>query len=63
MCIFNRRRCFIDHVSDTCVIKAVDVNSKESNEALNAIKKTGPQRKYHLPGEIVPEAAEEIDSL
>lgn len=64
MCIFNRRRCFIDHVSDTCVIKFVDVNSKEANDALNAIRKNqGPQRRYRLPGEISDSASEEIDSL
>lgn len=64
MCVFNRRRCFIDHISDTCVIKFVDVNSKEANESLNAInKQKGPQRKYRLPGEILPGASEEIDSL
>jgi hypothetical protein len=63
MCIFNRRRCFIDHVSDTCVIKYVDVNSKEANDALNAVKSHPSQRKYHLPGEIVAGASEEIDSL
>jgi hypothetical protein len=63
MCVFNRKRCFIDHVSDTCVIKYVDVNSKEVNDALNAVRKQGPQRKYALPGEILPEAADEIDSL
>jgi hypothetical protein len=64
MCIFNRRRCFIDHVSDTCVIKFVDVNSKEVNDAINAARRDqGPRRKYQLPGEIVAGANDEIESL
>ena len=64
MCIFNRKRCFIDHVSDTCVIKYVDVNSKESNDALNAARRDrGPQRKYRLPGEVIVGGNDEIDSL
>lgn len=63
MCVFNRRRCFIDHISDTCVIKFVDVNSKEANDALNHVRSQTSQRRYHLPGEISSSASEEIDSL
>jgi hypothetical protein len=64
MCVFNRKRCIIDHASDTCVIKFVDVNSKEANDSINALNRDkGPQRKYRLPGEITTEINDEIDSL
>jgi hypothetical protein len=62
MCICNGRRCFIDHISDTVVVKLVDTNGKDSNASKNV--KTGRQRRnYGLPGEIMTGAESEIDSL
>jgi hypothetical protein len=62
MFINTKRRCFIDHISDTCVIKLVDVNSDEANAALNA-KKIKSKRNYGLPGEVTTGMSDEIDSL
>jgi hypothetical protein len=62
MCINNKRRCFIDHISDTVVIKLVDISSDKSNTSANA--KIGKRkRNYGLPGEIIAGAENEIDSL
>ncbi|MDR0675065.1 MAG: RDD family protein [Mycoplasmataceae bacterium] len=62
MCINNKRRCFIDHISDTVVIKLVDISSNESNSSSNT-KIGGRRRNYGLPGEIIGSAESEIDSL
>jgi hypothetical protein len=62
MCIYNKRRCFIDHISDTVVIKLVDIASNDSNISAN-VKSTKRRRNYGLPGEIVAGAENEIDSL
>jgi hypothetical protein len=62
MCINNKRRCFIDHISDTVVIKLVDVSTDQSNASANA-KPTKRKRNYGLPGEIIAGAENEIDSL
>ncbi|GHU31112.1 hypothetical protein FACS1894166_01960 [Bacilli bacterium] len=62
MCVFNKRRCFIDRISDTVVIKMVDVSSKDLSSSLNTgIKKS--KRNYGLPGEIIGSPADEIDGL
>jgi hypothetical protein len=62
MCIFNKRRCFIDHVSDTVVIKLVDISSNDPSVSANA-KISRSKRNYGLPGEIVAGAEDEINSL
>jgi hypothetical protein len=62
MCIFNKRRCFIDHISDTVVIKLVDISSNDPNASANA-KMVKNKRNYGLPGEIVAGAEDEINSL
>jgi hypothetical protein len=62
MCIYNKRRCFIDHISDTAVIKLVDISSSDSNPSANA-KTAKRKRNYGLPGEIIAGAENEIDSL
>jgi hypothetical protein len=62
MCINNRKRAFHDRISDTCVIKLVDVNSKEAQDAMN-VKPDKAKRNYGLPGEISPTAVDEIDSF
>jgi hypothetical protein len=62
MCIYNKRRSFIDHVSDTVVIKLIDVSSSDSNKSANAIPGKR-HRNYGLPGEIIASAEKEIDSL
>jgi hypothetical protein len=61
MFINNKKRCFIDRVSDTCVIKLVDVNSKDPDGLLNTSKPL--KRNYGLPGDIVSNASDEIDGL
>jgi hypothetical protein len=62
MCINNKRRCFIDHISDTVVIKLIDTSSDTTNTSANA--KIGKRkRNYGLPGEIIAGAENEIDSL
>jgi hypothetical protein len=62
MCINNKRRCFIDHISDTVVIKLIDIAGKDSNHSVNA-KVGRRKRNYGLPGEIITGAESEIDSL
>jgi hypothetical protein len=62
MCVYNKRRCFIDHISDTVVIKLIDISSNGANPTANA-KIGGRKRNYGLPGEIVAGAENEIDSL
>jgi hypothetical protein len=62
MCIFNKKRCFIDRVSDTVVIKMVDVSSQDPSASLNSgVKKS--KRNYGLPGEIIGSPSDEIDGL
>ncbi|GHU48922.1 hypothetical protein FACS1894218_7010 [Bacilli bacterium] len=62
MCVFNKRRCFIDRVSDTVVIKMVDVsNNDPSGLANTGVKKS--KRNYGLPGEIIGSPSDEIDGL
>jgi hypothetical protein len=61
MFINNKKRCIIDRISDTCVIKLVDVNSKDPDGLANV--RTPIKRNYGLPGEIVSSASDEIDGL
>jgi signal peptidase I len=61
MFINNKKRCFIDRISETCVIKLVDVNSKDPDGLLNTSKPI--KRNYGLPGDIVSNASDEIDGL
>ncbi|MEG1821006.1 MAG: RDD family protein [Malacoplasma sp.] len=54
------KRCFNDNISNTIVIKMVDVNSSDSNSNLNkAVQKTA-NIKYKLPGEISSTLIDEI---
>jgi hypothetical protein len=62
MCIYNKRRSFIDHISDTVVIKLIDISSNDSNPSANT-KPSRKRRNYGLPGEIMTSAEKEIDSL
>jgi hypothetical protein len=62
MFINNKRRCLIDHISDTVMIKLVDINGKDSNLSSNN-KIIKHKRNYGLPGEIVASIEDEIDSL
>lgn len=57
----NQKRCFIDNISDTCVVFLKSVNPKDSQGLINSSKTT--KKNYGLPGEIISEANEEIDSL
>lgn len=57
----NKRRCFIDNISETCVIYLKPVNKKDKQGLGNTIKTK--KKNYGLPGEIVGQANEEIDSL
>jgi hypothetical protein len=62
MCINNKRRCFIDHISDTVVIKLIDVSGSDLQPTANP-KTSKSRRNYGLPGEIIAGAENEIDSL
>jgi uncharacterized RDD family membrane protein YckC len=62
MCINSKRRSFHDRISDTCVVKLVDVNSKEAQDSMN-MKPRKTKRNYGLPGEIAPTAVDEVDSF
>jgi hypothetical protein len=62
MFINNKKRCFIDHISDTCVIKTIDVNSSDANTSANRVHNKA-KRNYGLPGEITSGMSDEIDSL
>jgi hypothetical protein len=61
LCLNSRKRCFIDRISDTCVIKLIDVNSKDPDAHINVQKPV--KRNFGLPGEIVSNASDEIDRL
>jgi hypothetical protein len=62
MCLSNKKRCFIDKISDTAVVKMVDVNSTDIDSNMNTKMKRA-KRNYGLPGEIIGSATDEIDSL
>ena len=57
--IMSKRRSFNDYFSDTVVIRMIDVNGEEVKTNDN-FKKSKFSIKYKLPGEITPEAIEEI---
>ncbi len=61
LCLNSKKRCFIDRISDTCVIKLTDINSKDPDAHINRQKPI--KRNFGLPGEIVSNASDEIDRL
>ncbi len=48
----NKKRSFTDHISNTVVVKMVEVFSDDKNGVLNLKNKKKPVIKYNLPGEI-----------
>ncbi|MDE6894424.1 MAG: RDD family protein [Malacoplasma sp.] len=48
----NKRRSFTDNISNTVVVKMVEVFSDDKNGVLNLKNKKKPIIKYNLPGEI-----------
>jgi len=62
MFIKNKHRAIQDHISDTAVVKLIDINSKDKEVSKN-IKPKKSHHNYSLPGEIKEGALEEIDEL
>ncbi|MDE6082772.1 MAG: hypothetical protein K2F52_02720, partial [Malacoplasma sp.] len=48
----NKKRSFTDNISNTVVVKMVEVFSDDKNGVLNLKNKKKPIIKYNLPGEI-----------
>lgn len=58
--INSGKRCFNDNISNTIVIKMVDVNSSDTDTNLNKMITQSKNIKYKLPGEISPKILDEI---
>lgn len=58
--INSGKRCFNDNISNTIVIKMIDVNSSDIDSNLNKIVTQSKKIKYKLPGEISPGILDEI---
>lgn len=58
--INSGKRCFNDNISNTIVIKMIDINSSGSNSNLNIVIPQSKKIKYKLPGEISSGILDEI---
>ena len=61
--IHSRRQSFIDRMSNTCVVKKVDVFSNKEKDNKNLKKKKAARRNYALPGAVLDSPHDTIDSL